>query len=121
MSVVGTFTVEVEVGRADGREFQRMDALVDTEASHTTLPASILRSLGVAPHAQGSFRLATGETVTRDIGRTWVRLNGQMEMTIVVFGDDGALPLLGAVTLEELRLAVDPVTRSLSPVPGLLA
>jgi predicted aspartyl protease len=62
--------------------------------------------------------LATGETVVRDIGRTWVRIDGRMEMTIVVFGDDGAPPLLGAVTLEEFGLGVDPV--GLVPVPGLL-
>jgi len=29
-------------------------------------------------------------------------------------------PLLGVVTLEEFRLAVDPVSRRLMPVPALL-
>jgi hypothetical protein len=41
-------------------------------------------------------------------------------MPIVVFGDEGALPLLGAVTLEEFGLGVDPIARKLIPVPGLL-
>jgi hypothetical protein len=41
-------------------------------------------------------------------------------VTIVVFGDEGALPLLGAFTLEEFGLSVDPVGRKLIPVPGLL-
>jgi len=38
----------------------------------------------------------------------------------VVFGDDEATYLLGAYTLEGVRLAPDPVRRRLIPVPGLL-
>jgi len=38
----------------------------------------------------------------------------------VVFGEDGGPLLLGAVTLEEFGLGVDPVARKLVPVPGLL-
>jgi hypothetical protein len=41
-------------------------------------------------------------------------------MTLVVFGDLDAPVLLGAYTLESLRLAADPVSRRLIPVPGLL-
>lgn len=37
-----------------------------------------------------------------------------------VFGDPDTPPLLGAYTLEGLRLAADPVDRRLIPVPGLL-
>ena len=54
------------------------------------------------------------------MGRTWVRLDGREDIVPVVFGEEGAQPLLGAVTLEIFRLAVDPVNQSLSPVPGLL-
>ena len=39
---------------------------------------------------------------------------------MVVFGDDGAEPLLGAVTMEEFGLGVDPVRRRLAPVDGYL-
>jgi predicted aspartyl protease len=84
------------------------------------LPASLLNDLGVAAHGQRPFLLATGGTVVRDIGRTWVRIDGRTEMTIVVFGDEGGPHLLGAVTLEEFGLGVDPVGRKLVPVPGLL-
>jgi hypothetical protein len=58
--------------------------------------------------------------VERNIGRTWVRVDGRVELTLVVFGDPEMPPLLGAYTLEGLRLAADPVSRRLIPVPGLL-
>jgi predicted aspartyl protease len=117
---MGTFSVTIEAADPTGRRFRPVEALVDTGASYTTLPASFLRDLGVTPHSQRPFLLATGETVMRDIGRTWVRIDGRTEMTIVVFVEDGAPPLLGAVTLEELGLGVYPVARKLIPVPGLL-
>ena len=41
-------------------------------------------------------------------------------MTLLVFGEPGALPLLGAYALEGLRLAADPISRRLVAVPGLL-
>jgi clan AA aspartic protease len=118
---MGTFNVTFEVGTPAPAGFQEVNALVDTGASYTTLPATLLRSLGVEPHARRNFTLATGDLVQRDLGRTWVKIDGQTEMTMVVFGDDAALPLLGAVTLEEFGLGVDPVAKKLISVPGLLA
>ena len=54
------------------------------------------------------------------MGRTWLRLDGSEEMTLVVFGEDDVQPLLGAVTLEEFLLAPDPVRKRLVSVHGLL-
>jgi predicted aspartyl protease len=118
---MGAFSATVEVGDPQGQRFRAVEALADAGASYTTLPSSLLCDLGVGPHGQRPFLLATGSTVVRDIGRTWVRIDGRAEMTIVVFADEGALPLLGAVTLEEFGLGVDPVAQKLVPVPGLLA
>ncbi len=47
-------------------------------------------------------------------------MDGREEVTLVVFGEPDAPALLGAYTLEGLRLAADPVSRRLIPVPGLL-
>ncbi len=54
------------------------------------------------------------------MAETRVRLNGQTRTTLVVFGEEATLPLLGAYTLEGFGLAADPVNRRLVPVPGLL-
>jgi len=117
---MGTFRVRMEVGDPRRERFEAVEALVDTGASYTVVPSSLLRELGVTPHTRAPFLLADGREVGRDIGRTWVRLDGRTEFTLVVFGDDGTEPLLGAVTLQEFRLAPDPVSNCLVPVPGLL-
>ena len=102
-----------------GERFEAVEALVDTGATNTAFPASQLRRLGVSPHRRAVFELADGRQTELQIGRTWVRVNGDLEQTQVVFVEEGADPVLGAVTLEEFGLAVDPVKRRLVPVPRL--
>lgn len=117
---MGTFRVTIEIGDPDGNQWEPVEALVDTGASYTVVPGSLLARLGVIPHVRDIFLLADGRRIERDIGRTWIRVEGRAELTLVVFGEEGTEPLLGAYTLEEVRLAPDPVNRRLTPVPGLL-
>lgn len=84
------------------------------------LPASLLRELDVQATGRRPFMLANGEMTARDVGQTWVRLDGREVMTVVVFGEEGGPVLLGAVTLEEMGLGVDPPGQKLIEVPGLL-
>lgn len=65
-------------------------------------------------------RCADGRHVEHDIGHGWIRVDGRTVITLVVFGEAPAEPLLGAYALEGVRLAPDPVGRRLVPVPGLL-
>ncbi|MBI2564255.1 MAG: hypothetical protein HYW08_18105 [candidate division NC10 bacterium] len=117
---MGTFRVAIEIGDPAGTRWRPVEALVDTGATYTSVPAPILQDLGVLPHVRAAFTLADGREVERDVGRTWVRADGGMEMTLVVFAAPDAPVLLGAYALEGLRLAADPVGRHLVPVPGLL-
>lgn len=117
---MGTFRVTIEIGDPTGSRYREMSALVDTGASYTALPGSLLQELGVVPLERWPFRLADRRQIERDVGETRVRLDGRVRTTIVVFGDEGTDPLLGVVTLEEFRLGVDPVGQRLIPVPGLL-
>jgi predicted aspartyl protease len=114
---VGTFSVRIEVGDAERRRFRSIDALVDTGATYTVLPRSLLEELDVIPHRRANFALADGTQIDRSLGRAWIRLGAQEEYSLVVFGDDA---LLGAVTLEEFLLAPDPVGQRLVPVQGLM-
>ena len=114
------FQVSIEIGDPRGERYERVDAVVDTGATYTLAPASRLRSLGVDPHAIAPFELADGSIREFDIGQTLVRVDGQEVTTLVVFGDEGVEPLLGAYTLEGLRLAADQVRRRLVSVPGRL-
>ncbi len=117
---MGTFRVEIEVGNPTGDRFAWIDAVVDTGATYTSIARSVLEALDVRPHARDTFILADGRRVERDIARTWIRIDGVAEMTLVVFAEAGSPALLGAYALEGLRLAADPVARRLVPVPGLL-
>ena len=112
---MGTFTSPLRISGMDERETREIEATVDTGAAYTTLPASLLRELGVEPAGRRRFLLADGRQVDMDYGRAWVAINGEREVTIVVFGEDDPPPLLGAYTLEGLALAVDPVQQRLVP------
>ncbi|MBI3456114.1 MAG: retroviral-like aspartic protease family protein [Candidatus Rokubacteria bacterium] len=116
----GTFRVPIEVGAPRGERWEPVEALVDTGASYTLLPASLLDRLGVTRVRRWPFELADGHTTEYDIGYALVRYDGESVPTIVVFGREDVAPILGAYTLEGLRLAPDPVRRRLIPVPGLL-
>ena len=117
---MGTFSTAIEIGRPDGSLFETIDALVDTGASLTTVPASILRRLGVTPHRKFVFALADGREVERDVGQTWLRVAGQSAITFVAFGDEDVEPLLGSYSLQGLMLGVDSPNEQLIPIPRLL-
>ena len=117
---MGTFSVDVEIGSPDGSRFETFRALVNTRARLTTLPGSVLRELGVAADRQLTFILADGRRIQRDVGRTWLRIDGQSVTTLVVFGDEGIEPLLGAYSLQGLMLAVDTPNERLVSTDGLL-
>jgi clan AA aspartic protease len=112
---VGTFNRPLRISAMDGRESAEIEATVDTGAAYTTVPARLLRDLGVEPLGTRRFLLADGRRVDMDYGRAWVTVDGETEVTLVVFGEDEAPALLGAYTLEGLALAVDPVAQRLVP------
>ena len=117
---MGTFQVEIEIGDPQGERYERIPALVDTGSTYTVLPRALLTRLGVEASDRDRFRLADGRVVEQDLGQTWLRVDGRSVITIVVFGDEGASPLLGAYALEGLRLAPDPLRKRLVRVEGLL-
>ena len=116
---MGTFSVTISVA-GDDQSSEELEALVDTSASNTVIPADLLQRLGLRPHRTSVFQLADGREVEMEIGRAWVRVDGQREFTQVAFGPEGSEPILGAITLEEMNLSVDPVARRLVPVKRYL-
>ena len=117
---MGIFSVEIGIGDADRERWTQLNALVDTGASITSAPASVLRELGVEPSMRRRFESALGEAREMDVGQTWVRVEGEEIITLVLFNDEGTTPLLGALTLEAAFLGVDPVHRKLVSVAGLV-
>ena len=96
-----------------------MDALVDTGASYTWIPRNLLARLEVEPEFRRESVTADERVIVRDMAVTMARWDGQSLPTLVVFGDEGSMPMLGAYTLEGFGLAADPVNRRLVTVRGL--
>ena len=117
---MGMFTCPMRIGTMDGRRSLDLEATVDTGAAYTTVPGRLLRELGVEPGGRRSFKLADGRRIEGAYGRAWASINGEAEVTIVVFGADDGPVLLGAYTLEGLSLAVDPVQQRLVPTVMIL-
>lgn len=117
---MGTFGVAVRLGDPATRQFAEVEALVDTRASDTMMPQSLLARLGIDVVDRHTYRLADETLVEYDVGEARLRLDDR-EMTVkVIFGPDGSTPLLGATALEIFHLGVDPVGQRLIRVPGLL-
>ena len=115
---MSVFRHTIEVGDLTGSRFQSMDAIVDTGATFTVVPANILSELGVVPNRRVRFRLADGSRLDRDVGETMVRVLDYQAIRLVAFGSNDAPALLGADTLEGLLLTVDPVRERLVPTDG---
>ncbi|MCY4069554.1 MAG: hypothetical protein OXE79_10705 [Acidimicrobiaceae bacterium] len=113
---MGTFTCPLRLTSPDRERTLDLEALVDTGAFYTHAPASLLDELGIARNENVSLEFADGRIGRYDMGEARASINGKSVTTLVVFGDDGAKPLLGAYTLEGLNLAVDPVHQRLLPI-----
>lgn len=87
--------------------------LVDSGATHTVVPAGILKKLGVKPHGEEMFVLADGKIITRKIGSAFYKYGNAKAAAPVLFGKKGDNLLLGVFTLEALGLSLDPLKRSL--------
>jgi clan AA aspartic protease len=113
---MGTFSLEISVSDQAQSRVETMSALVDSGATNTVIPSEVLRRLGISPHRTSTFQLADGRELELEIGRAWVRVDGQQEYTQVVFGPPGSEPILGAITLEEMNLSIDPIAQRVFPV-----
>ena len=114
---MGVFNWPIQLQSLDGERSLQLDAMVDTGSTYTMVPAGLLRKLGVVPTEKVGMVLADGRRVIHDIGEARAMIDGRSIPTIVVFGEEDADPLIGAYTLEGLRLAVDPWKLTLVPLP----
>ncbi len=117
---MGTFSVEVEVAKPYGSEFQSIGALVDTRATYCVLPGDVLERVGASIEESRTFELADNRIVELPFGYVSLRLEGKQIIAPVVFGPVGVSPLLGATALEISGFAVDPINQRLVPVNALL-
>ena len=111
---MGLTTVKLKVSNfRDPHRSIEGDFLVDSGASITVLPESIVKKLGIKPLYEKEFLLADGKVVKRKIGNALVKYKDMEIPTQVVLGGKRDSKLLGALTLEGMGLALDPFERRL--------
>ncbi len=116
---MGTFFHPITLTAPSGAS-ETLEALVDTGAAFTTVPAPVLERLGIRPHRTAKLRLADGHLVEWRLGWVTAEIDGLQEEILCVFGSPDAPPAIGAHTLETFLLGVDPVEQRLVPKEGYL-
>ena len=112
---MGVFAVPMLVLGSDGQGVRSVEATVDTGASYTVLPSAMLRELAIEPEFTDTFELGDGRSIEQEVGFARIVISGKSVVTPVVLADNDVSPLLGAVTLQILSLAVDPRGERLVP------
>lgn len=94
---------------------------MDAGAGHSVAPRPLLESLGCQPVRAQRVVLAHGRAEEWWVSHVDVECEGRRTTTPILMGPPDGTVLLGATTLEELGLGVDPLNRRLVPVDLYLA
>jgi clan AA aspartic protease len=94
---------------------------VDSGATYTLLPQKVWHAIGLKPIDSVKCALADGTEVERRVSECRIAVPQGERSTPVLLGEKGDEALLGMVTLEELRLVLNPFTRQLQPMRMILA
>lgn len=104
----------------DFKRSAKLEFMVDSGAIYSVVPSEVLKSLGIVPDDEREFILANGQTMKRRLGIARFEHVGHRGGAPVIFGQKGDSTLLGATTLEAMGLLLNPIKRTLLPVPMVL-
>ena len=111
---MGVFSTTVSIGNLEGGDHTEVQALVDTGASDSMFPASLLEQLHVRPRSQVDYVLADGSEVTYGRGQAHITIDDRDGICPVIFGPEGDDNcLIGATTLQVLIFTMDSANESL--------
>ncbi|MGC9995584.1 MAG: aspartyl protease family protein [Terriglobia bacterium] len=117
---MGLVFVEGTVTGPTGKQ-ATLKFLVDSGATYTLLPRKAWRAIGLKPVDSIKLSLADGTTLERKVSECRIAIPQGERSTPALLGKKGDEALLGAVTLDELRLVLNPFTRQLQPMRMMLA
>jgi clan AA aspartic protease len=119
-TIMGITFVE---GTVTGKKSKKASVkfLIDSGAQYSLVPEKDWKAIGLKPKRTMTFSLADGTEVEREISECHISLPQGDGHTPVILGRPGDEALLGAVTLEELSLVLDPFNRTLRPIRAKLA
>ena len=94
--------------------------LVDTAAFDSLVPRVHLEAIGLKPKGHRQYVLANGKPIAFDITTADIEFEGEVVGGTIVYGDEGAEPLLGVTALESGGFEVDPRNEELKRLPAVL-
>lgn len=115
---MGIFQVPSHLTGPTGRS-QEVELLVDTGATFLVVPKSLADRLELRPSRTCDIQTAGGREESWPLAEVHLRLDGDEVTTRCLIAPEGPA-LLGAVALESLLLAVDPIAKRLVPVKGFV-
>jgi predicted aspartyl protease len=116
-----TWIKALVVNPAARQRSAEVEFIVDSGAIFSVVPGKVLRRVGIRADRVEEFTLADDSHARRRLGDALFRIDGRHGASPVIFGEKDDATLLGAVTLEALGMMLDPLKRTLRPLPLLLA
>lgn len=111
---MGMFEVNVKVANLNAPDQpSEVSLLVDTGATISWIPRSLIENLGVRAFSSLPFELADGRTLQREVTAVLLQVDGRKAPIEVAIGEQGEVAVLGANALEGLGFMVDPVAKRL--------
>lgn len=101
------------------KKFLQRKFLVDSGAVYSVIDRRVLERMKIKPHSKRKFILANGEEIEKEMGDAFFVFRGQKASAPVIFGNKDIF-LLGATTLENLGLILNPIDRELKPLPMVI-
>ena len=93
--------------------------LVDTGATLSWVPRTVLEKIGVRPTERRAFETIEGRIIQREVANVEASIDGRSSGIAVVFAEKGEGAVLGAQALEGLGLSPDMNRRRLKPTISL--
>ena len=115
---MGTFNVQVGIGHPGGGDLFPVSAMVDTGATHSMMPESLMARLRIPPLRTSRYGIADGSLVEYGVADARVGVGDEIRYCPVIFGPEDEY-LIGATTLEIFELVVDPLGERLVPADKL--
>ena len=78
-----------------------------------------MEAIGILPTGRRTHATADGREVEMDVAVGELEIMGALSGGVIVFGDDGAEPLLGVTALESAGIEVDPQNQRLKRLPAV--
>ena len=116
---MGLFHIPARLSGPPGQT-EAVELLVDSGATFVVVPQSLADRLELRPNRTYPIQTAGGRDETWLLADVRLAVDGDEVNTRCLISPAAGPALLGAVALESLLLAVDPVAKRLVPVKGFV-